>query len=200
MRVRWPLAGALGGVAATVVFTVVHALLINPIWFALPAMLVAGAVCGLCIAWSYRRVVEVPSRRSWWLYNLQYLVMFVLLGLVSLVVFDPVTTIPALLAAREPPRELIARALPMTGGFTLGAAALLSLRYRTGVRGAVSLFTTTVALVVLLGLNISTLGLVEVPTSAAGILGETLTLLVILGGAYAVMVPVLAGRDRQTGA
>src|SRR5262245_56624016 len=56
--------GALAGAFAALVFTIVHQIVISPIWFALPAMLAAGALCGTCIAWSYLSVVRTPSQAS----------------------------------------------------------------------------------------------------------------------------------------
>jgi hypothetical protein len=183
--------GALAGAVSTVVFTVVHQWLISPIWFALPAMLAAGVVCGMSLAWSYALVAPNPTVGSWLLYNLLYLAMFIALGITSLAAFDPVTTIAALLQTNEPPRELISRALPMTGVFTLGTAALLCALHRPTWRGAAAILTTTVVLVLLLGLNISVLGLVEVPREAMGVLAETFVLLLVIIGIYAAMVEAL---------
>jgi hypothetical protein len=180
--------GAFAGALSAFGFTAVHQLLINPIWFALPAMLVAGALCGTCLAWSYTLVVSPSAIRTWLRYNLYYLVMFVALGLTSLVAFEPVTTIAALLQTNEPPRALIGRALPVSGLFTLATAAVLSLVYRASWRGAGGLLVTAAVLVVLLGLNISILGLVGVPRAALGVLGEVFVLLVALGGIYAGVV------------
>lgn len=183
--------GALAGVVSTLAFTLFHQLLINSIWFALPFMLLAGALCGLCLAWSYSLIVPQPTIRSWLQYNGLYLIMFVGLGLTSLAAFEPVTTIAALLLANEPPRQLIGQALPVTGLFTLVVAGVLTAGYRPGWRGAAGLLITTAVLVLVLGLNISVLGLVRVPRSALGVLGEVLALLVVLTGAYVAVVVVL---------
>src|SRR5262245_16520875 len=180
--------GALAGVFAAFTFTVVHQLVISAIWFALPAMLVAGALCGTCIAWSYLSVVRTPSLASWLRYNLIYLVMFVALGGVSMFTFDPVTTIAALLATTEPPVALIGQALPLTGMFIVAAAALLTLLYRPSLTGAIAILVTVAVLVLLLGLNISILGFVDVPSGEVQVLGETLGLLLALTSTYAVGV------------
>ena len=184
--------GASAGVFSALTFTVVHQLIISSIWFAFPAMVVAGAVCGLCLAWSYLLVTRTPSASTWLRYNLGYLAMFLALGAVSVATFDPVTTIAALLETNQPPTELIGRALPMTGGFTLGTAVLLSVLYRPSWSGALSLFVTTSVLVLLLGLNISVLGLVGVPHAEFRVLAETFGLLVLLGGVYTIAVILLA--------
>lgn len=198
-RARFIGSGALAGAVSALVFTAIHQLLINPIWFALPAMLVAGAICGVCLAWSYTLVAPVSAVGGWLRYNCLYVVMFVALGLTSLVAFEPVTTIAALLQSNEPPRALIGRALPVSGLFTLATAALLCVAYRPGWRGAGGLLLTTGVLILSLGLNISILGLVEVPRAALGVLAEVLTLLVALGGVYVAVVVVL-NRSRFGGA
>ena len=186
--------GALAGAVSTVGFTALHQLLINPIWFALPAMLLAGTLCGACLTWSYTIALPAPTVGSWVRYNLIYLAMFVALGLTSLIAFEPVTTIAALLQAKEPPRALISRALPVSGLFILATAALLGVVYRPGWRGASALLLTTSLLVLLLGLNISILGLVGIPRAALGVLVEVLALLLALAGIY---VSVVVGLNRS---
>ncbi len=66
-------------------------------------------------------------------YNLPYLGMFLLRGLASEIVFDPVTAGAALLDAREPPTALFARAMPMTLVFLFCMSTLLSLLYGLAV-------------------------------------------------------------------
>jgi hypothetical protein len=154
-------------------------------------MLLAGVLCGTCLAWSYALVIPAATTRSWLAYNVIYLAMFVALGLTSLVTFEPVTTIAALLATNQPPNQLIARALPMTAVFTVAAAAILTVLYRASWRGAGAILVTTTVLVLLLGLNISGLGLVEVSTAVVGLLGEVLGLLVAIFGVYAAVVVAL---------
>lgn len=157
-------------------------------------MLLAGTLCGACLAWSYTLAVSAPSVATWVRYNLTYLAMLGALGLTSLIVFEPVTTIAVLLQSKEPPQALIGRALPVSGLFTLATAALLSAVYRPGWRGAVGLLLTTGVLVLLLGLNISILGFVEVPRAAFVVLVEVLALLVALAGIY---VGVVVGLKRS---
>ena len=50
-RYSWWLALCVGtlGVLSAFVFCVIHQLIISSIWFAIGAMLVAGAVCGTCL-------------------------------------------------------------------------------------------------------------------------------------------------------
>jgi hypothetical protein len=187
--------GALAGALSVLVFTAIHHLLIIPIWFALPAMLVAGVLCGACLAWSYFLVVRGRTIRTWLQYNALYLGVLVALSLTSLLVFEPVTTIAVLLQRREPPSELVVRALPVTVLFTLATAVLLSALYHPGWRGAGAILVTTSVIVVFLGLNLSVMGLVSVPRSALYLVAELLLLILALGLVYSTAVVAL-GQSR----
>jgi len=183
--------GAIAGAFAALVFCVVHQLLISPIWFALVAMLIAGAVCGASLAWSYTVAVGSRTVRSWIQYNALYVGVLVALGITSLMMFEPVTTIPELLKSNEPPRALIGHALPVTAVFTAASAALLGALYRPGWGGAGAILVTTLVVVLFLGLNISILGLVFVPRSMSYVIAEVLTLIVTLASVYAASMAFL---------
>ena len=114
--------GALAGAAAAVFFSVVHHVMISDIWYSLPMMAAVGALCGLCLAWTYGSLFEVRSVSNFLRFNLVFLAMFALLGVASVLVFEPVETMAALIEANEPPIALIWRAMPMTVAFTLGTA------------------------------------------------------------------------------
>lgn len=193
--------GALAGAIAALLFTWVHQWMINPIWFAFPAMLVAGVACGASLAGTYGIVAARPSVPGWFEFNGWFLLMFVGLGVTSQAAFTPVTTIAELLRAQQPPSELIGRALPMTCAFVLGASALLALRYRPSLVGVLAIVGTTALLVLLLGLNISILGFVSLPRSGRFVLWEVFALLVTILGSFSTVVLVLgrgrfhAGRD-----
>lgn len=178
--------GALAGALSALIFCVVHQLIISPIWFAIVAMLVAGAVSGTCLAWSYALVVKTKTVRSWLGYNMLYVTILVVLGAVSLVIFEPVTTIAVLLKSNEPPRALIGQALPVTALFTAGSAGLLIVLHRPGWQGRVAILVTTLLIVLFLGLNISILGLVFIPKSSLYVIGEVVGLIVVLALVYAV--------------
>ena len=75
--------------------------------------------------------------------------------------FDPVIPMAVLIAANEPPSELIAQAMPLTVGFIVVAALATSLLWGRSVPKFASSLVTTTILFVLLGLNVSVLGLVE---------------------------------------
>lgn len=176
--------GAIAGVASTVVFTVIHHIIISNIWFSLPVMVIAGALCGLCLAWSYQLLIEVPSVSSWLSYNALYLAMLLLLGTASVLIFEPITTMTALIEANEPPNELIGDALPMTIAFTLTAAGLGTLIYGRDWRRFGAILLTATVLVALLGLNISVIGLVAIPRSSTYIVAELYALIILLDLAY----------------
>lgn len=104
-----------------------HDLLISDIWFSLPAMMVAGAVCGLCLAWSYHLVFRTPTPAGWLLYNLEFVGLFVVLGGLSFLVFEPIYTIPGLAPGVESPDALLGQAIPLSATFGLVAGVALSL-------------------------------------------------------------------------
>lgn len=184
-------AGALAGGVSALVFTALHQVFINPIWFALPAMLGAGVLCGSCLAWNYSLLVSPPTLSTWLRYNAFFVGMFVALGLTSLATFRPVTTIAALLQAQAPPNKLIAQAFPMTVAFTLVTVGLLCLIYRPRLPAALAILLTATVMVLVLGLNISVLGLVSVPRSDQGVLLEVFLLLLALGAVNAILVVIL---------
>jgi hypothetical protein len=183
--------GAVAGALSAFVFCVIHQLLISSIWFAVGATLAAGAVCGACLAWSYALSITNQTLRSWIRYNALYVATLVGLGITSLVMFEPVTTIPELLKSNAPPRALIAQALPITALFTAGSATVLTVLYRPGWRGAGAILVTTVVVILFLGLNISILGLVFVPKALLYVLAEVLALTVSLALVYVVSMGVI---------
>jgi hypothetical protein len=167
------------------VFSVIHYFLISPIWFAMIANIIAGAVSGACIAWSYSLAARNKTRRSWATYNTAFVLVLVALCVTSLIMFDPVTTIPALLQSREPPRALIGRALPVTLVFTLASAVLLAALYRAGWVASMAIGITALVVVSFLGLNLSILGLVAVPRGSLYLLAEVFALIIALAVVYA---------------
>jgi hypothetical protein len=188
-------AGALSAFA----FAIIHHVFISDIWFSLILMMAAGAVCGLCIGWSYGLLVEVPSTGSWLRYNMLYVAMFVLLGAASVLVYEPVTTIAALIEANEPPDELFRQAMPMTVVFTLAAAVLVSLLYgRSWPRFGAILLTCTV-LVLLLGLNVSAIGLVYIPRGSLFLVVELFGLILAINAVYVAVFIVLERKSLVTG-
>lgn len=198
---RFVASGALAGALSVIIFTIVHHVLISSIWFAIVAMLIAGVVSGACLAWSYVLAVRGPTLRSWLQYNTLYVLILVALGITSVIIFTPVTTIAALLTSNEPPRGLISQAFPVTAVFTAGSAAFLIALYRPGWKGAGAILTTTLVIVLFLGMNISILGFVIVPKSSLHVIAEVLALIVTLALTYvATMVCLRRSTFRQDGA
>lgn len=183
---RFTLYGALAGVVSTLVFTIVHHIFISPIWFTLLPMLVAGALCGALLSWSYRFLVSVPSRVDWLVYNLIYVLMFGLLGAASVLIFEPVTTMAEVVTRNGPPTELIDQAMPMTVAFTLGMAVLITLLYGPSIIKFLAVLLTCTVLVALLGLNVSAIGLVEIPRSSWFVIAELFGLIAVLNVVYAL--------------
>jgi hypothetical protein len=185
---RFTLIGAFAGALSAFVFTIVHQVMISSIWFAFVSMLLAGAVSGVCLAWSYLVAVKTKSARTWFTYNSLYVVVLIALGITSMVMFDPVTTIQQLLLSKKPPTALIGRALPVTGLFTFFSAAVLSAIHRPSWHGIAAIFITNLVIVLFLGMNISILGFVALPRSSLWVLGEVLLLIVTLAAIYAFTV------------
>lgn len=176
--------GAVAGAVSAFAFAIIHHIFISNIWFSLVIMIVAGAICGLCIGWSYILLVENPSIGSWLRYNMLYLAMFVLLGVASVLVYKPVTTIPALLAMDGPPDELFRQAMPLTLIFTLATAVLVCLLYQRTWLHFGAVLVTCIVLVLLLGLNISVIGLVYIPLNSLYLIGELFGLIFTINSVY----------------
>jgi hypothetical protein len=179
--------GAVAGAASAFAFALIHDVFISDIWFSLLIMMVAGAVCGVCVGWSYGLLVEKPSVGSWLRYNMLYVAMFVLLGVASVLVYDPMTTIAALVAANEPPGELIRQAMPMTVVFTLATAAVVNLLYGRSWPRFGAILLTCAVLVLALGLNISVIGLVYIPRGSLYLVAELLGLILAINVVYVTL-------------
>jgi hypothetical protein len=177
--------GAVAGAASTLVFTWVHDLVISDIWAMLAPMLVAGVACGASLAWSYRRVAARPSVAGWLGYTATHVVMLGLLGAVSVAVFEPVSTMAELVTADAPPDALIGRAMPLTVAYTLASAAVSTAGFARTLRGFGPVLAATTLLVALLGLNVSVIGLVEIPAGSRVVVAELLGLVALLGAVFA---------------
>jgi hypothetical protein len=190
-RARLVVPGAAAGALAALAFAAVHALWITDIWFTLVPMMIAGAVCGGTIAWSYGRLFE-PSIRTWLGYNTSYVVALAVLGLVSVVVFEPRTTMAEVLAGDGPPVDLIRDALPLTVAFTVATALLLGVRFGRTLAAFGTILVTASVLMVLLGLDVSVIGMIRIPTESLYLVVEMAGLIVVLAGSFAAIVIVLA--------
>ena len=184
-------AGAIACATSAITFTALHQLIISNIWFSLVPMLVAGAVCGACLAWSYGCLFAQPSASTWWRYNLAYVALLALLGLTSIALFEPITTIPQLLADPRPPVQLFQKTVPLTAGFVVGSAILLWTLWGRTIVDAVAVLVTCAVVVLGLGLNVSIMGLVRLTSGTAYLVAEQLGLTLFLGAVYAATFLIL---------
>jgi hypothetical protein len=182
------LIGARSGAASALVFTVVHGLTISNIWPMLGMMLVAGAVCGACLAWSYEHLFPHPSITTWMAYNAAHLAMFAVLAAVSVVAFEPVTTMAAITARGGPVDDLIVKALPLSGAFVVAFTGVLGNLWARGSPDYLRLLVTIAVLMLLVGLNVSVLGLVDFGGASMGPVFAFFGLIVLLDGVFAAGV------------
>ena len=182
----WQLAGVLAGCMSTLVFTCVHQLTISDIWFMIVPMLIAGAVSGLCIAWSFQRVFVSQSVRAWLAYNGALLLMFGVLAVASILILEPVTTMAELTATSGPVDHLIVPALPVTVLVTVLTTVVIGRTVARRWTDYLRILLTAAVLMVLVGLNISVLGLVDFAGATLAPVVKFLGLVVLLDGVYAV--------------
>ena len=189
-----PRSGAVAGAVSAFVFAIIHDIFISDIWSTALIMMIAGALCGLCIGWSYALLVDTPSIGNWLRYNLLYVTMLMLLGATSVLVFEPIVSMAALMALDGPPHNLIGQALPMTLIFTLGSAIAISLFYKRSWQHFGAILLTSTILVLLLGLNVSVLGLVSIPSGSFSLVAEFLGLIVVINVVFVAGFLALEGK------
>jgi hypothetical protein len=195
---RFALSGAIAGAGATLAFTLIHGLLISDVSFTLAMMLPAGAACGALVAWSYAFLARRPSVGGWLFYNFLYLGMFFLLTAVTFGVFEPQTTMAAVMVDNGIYWDMIGRAMPVTAVFTLASAVVMTLIYDRSLQNLAVLTVTCSVLMLILGHNISAMGLVAIPRSGYYLVAEMLGLILAINGVY-VLVFVLLERKRLAG-
>lgn len=142
-------------------FTVVHDVLISDIWFNAGPMLFAGAVCGLCVTWSYRTAVAEHANAAWFQYAGWYAAEMILLGAVSLLVLRPRFTMTELMVADDAIDRLIPPSMPLLIGAMVVGTALIWLHYGGRPAALLPILITQVLLVFLLGHQFAFLGLVR---------------------------------------
>lgn len=171
-------AGAAAGVVATTVFTIAHHLFINPIWWAFPFMAVAGSLCGAVLAWCYTRLAQ---GRSWAVFVGMFTLMFGVLALASSIVYEPIITMAELIESTGGNPIPIGESMGLIVVFTFSWAGFLSVFYRRGWRGFAAALAATAILMLILGVNVSTMGLVDIPTTGWVLVLEFFGYLVALG-------------------
>lgn len=193
MTIRAMLGGGVAGALAALVFTVVHGLMISDIWFMLLPMLTAGIICGLFLGWSFVLLSDAPSIGGWLRYNVLYLILLFALGPISLLMFEPVVTIPALLASPDGlPAELVRQVTPLAAAYTVVMTLTITLLYSRRWSAFPVVLATSGALMLLLGLNIAPMGLVFLTSGWVPMLLELLALILVLNLIYAVTFAALA--------
>jgi len=194
VRAGMAVSGAVAGAAAGFGFALVHGLMISDIWFSLPMLLIAGALCGLCLGWTYGLLFPSPDLAGWLKYNGLYLGMFALIAVISELIYKPVITLGELMAGGPAPVHLFAQSLPLVVVSTVGMAAIIYRLYGRSWEQFAALLVTCTVLVLLLGLNISLMGLVFVPAGSYYVIAETFGLILALDLVYA---GVFAGLERK---
>ena len=186
--------GIIAGSLTSLAFAALHQLIISDIWFSLIPMMIAGAVCGLCLAWTYGVLFDGFSTPSWLRYIGLYTALLLLLGLASVLLFEPVVPMAVLIAANEPPTELIMEAIPLTVAFIVASAVLVAGIWERSWFALWSGLITSATLIVLLGLNVSVLGLVDTTGGQISMIAEFLGLLVVIMMGFAGLFLALRGR------
>ena len=184
--------GALVGALTVLGFAVVHDLLIVDIWFSIRPMVIAGAVCGVCIVWSYNKAVADHSTRRWFGYNGSCAVLLVALGAVSFAVLDPQFTMAELLVSDDALAEVIPPALPLMIVATVVGTFALWVLFDRNRAALIPILVTQVLLVFLVGHNLAILGLVGMSSALLYIVGEFFGLTVFLAAGFAAGVRLLA--------
>ena len=183
--------GTIAGLVSALIYTIVHQIFISDIWFSILIMLIAGALCGPSLGWSYGVLVSVPTLKNWLAYNLVYMAMFGILGAVSVAAFDPITTVEALIEVNESPNELIGKAMPLTVVFTFLMAGIVTVLSTRRWANFGSALLACVVLVLSQVLNVSIIGLVSLPSGSLYLVVELFALILALGVVFAVAFAIL---------
>jgi hypothetical protein len=184
---RAMLGGAVAGTISALAFTVMHSLMIITIWFMAVPMLVAGALCGMLLGWGYVLLEDNHTVLGWLRYNGQYLILIFLLGPISLLLFEPMITIPELLASPDGlPADLVREVVPLTAVYSVAMAGIITSLHSRSWSGFMVVLVATAALMFLLGLNIAPLGLVFLTDGWLPMLLELFALIITLNLVYAL--------------
>ena len=185
MSTRMAFSGGIAGALSALIFAVVHGFMISDIWFSLPMLLLAGALCGTCLGTTYSMLCNSPSLRSWAGYNAIYVAFFLAIAVVSELVYEPIITLGELMA-HGPPSYLWGKTIPLVGICTLFISSLLFFIFGRTWFHFLALLATSAVLVLLLGLNISLLGLVYLPVQSFYLVAEAFGLILTLNLVYAI--------------
>ena len=180
--------GALSGVMVVFGFTIVHDLFISDIWFNLGPMLFAGAICGFCIVWSYRKGLAAHSTAAWFRYNSLYAAEMIALGAVSLALLRPRFTMAELMVADDAFDRLLPPSMPLMIGAMVLGTILVWLYIGRRWQALIPILLTQVLLVFFLGHQFAFLGLVESSSALLAVFGEFALFTVGLTAAFCLGV------------
>ena len=193
----WVPAGA--GALVVLAFTVVHDWLISDIWFNVGPMVVAGALSGLAIGWSYRSGVRHHSTAAWFGYSALLSAELIALGAVSLAVLEPRFTMAELLVRDDAFALLVAPSMPLIVATMLVGTVAFWLLSGRRTHTVVPIILTQVLLVFLLGHQFAFLGLVESTSQLLVALLQFTVITLVMAAAYsgAVMWAAIAVARRS---
>lgn len=190
---RWSVTmGSIAGSLSAFAFTALHGMLIIDIWDKAFAMTMSGALCGACISWSYGKLRNGPTPKTWLAYNGLHVILLNALGVASLLLLEPVASLTELNASADPLGDLVPTALPLMVTASLVGTAVLWTTFSRQLRSLPSVFIAHTLLVVLIGHNQAILGLVDLTDPTARIMsisGATL----FLGASFAATHLILTG-------
>ena len=193
--VNFILSGAIAGLVSTFIFTVVHQILITGIWFSFLLMAAAGIISGVSIAGSYGKIIKAPSIKNWLGYNSILILMFILAALCSIIIFEPVTTAEEVMQAKTRPDELIKKALPLSEIFTVLFSMIMGLLFGKKIIDYILIFLTNSVLMIILGLNVSIIGLVKIPSGFLYLIFELFALIITIFVVYAGVFAILERKN-----
>lgn len=179
--------GAIAGALAATAFALSHALMISNIWFMLAPMLLAGALCGAALAHSYAQLDQSTSILSWVRYNLLYTLLLFLVMPVSVMIYEPAMTLSSLLTSQGGmPTELTVRLLPLVISFTIVISLAVLVMYRATWGQFWSVLLSSSLLMMLLGSNLSAMGLITLTSGWQYIFLETTLLILTTNGIFVI--------------
>ena len=188
----WP--GAVAGAVSAVSFAAIHYVLISDIWDMAVIMAVAGALSGVCLAWTYRRLDARASVNGWLRYNLTYIGLFAVIPALSVALFDPIITFAEASESDGPLDELIVEALPMTVIAVLAIAVVVSLLFGSLRHDYGPILIAVTVLMLFLGLNLTIIGLVEFTVGRTRLVAGFIGLIVAIGFVFSVTYAALERR------
>ena len=183
--------GALVGAVTVLGFAVIHDIFIVDIWDSIRRMVIAGALCGLCLTWSYNKAVGHHSTGRWWAYIGSCAAVLVALGGVSFVVLDPRFTMAELIAADDALARLIPPVLPLMIVASLVGTLVVWVGFGRRWRAIIPILVTQVLLVFLVGHNLAILGVVEMSSDLLTVAWEFVGLTLFLAATFAAGVALV---------